>query len=389
MSRWTDRLLERAIPDLPEAIRDDYFVHAANELQRKAPWLFKAMFVNSLIAMFAGAPEAHWVVRYVLPGIMAAYCAMSIVVLRNDWQFAEKPWRARKFMFESSVSSVFGAVLCTTWCILSWWVAPVEARLHFPIILAMGGLATAFCLSGVKLGSVANLFIDLVPIALLMIFMGTHAEAAAALSLLMAGVFQMVMIDSQQARVIQLLTLQDKARHQAQTDALTGLANRRAVLELVQTPSLDQSDCGLMLIDIDHFKYINDRFGHEVGDQVLCEIAEIIGSHAAPGVMPARMGGEEFALFGPLELISGPAGLALLQDIRTSAMPHGAQVTASIGIAFGRLECEESWRNLYRKADSALYEAKSRGRNRLAFAGEINAQAEMQEIDSTDASAAA
>lgn len=370
MSRWTDRLLERAIPDLPKAIRDDYFVHAASELQRKAPWLFKAMFVNSLIAAFAGAPEAHWSVRYVLPGMMAAYCLISIFALRTDWQFAEKPWRARKFLFESSISSVFGAALCTVWCILSWWVAPVEARMHYPVLLAMGGIATAFCLSAVKIGAVANLVIDLVPIALLMIFLGTGAEAAAALSLVMAGVFQLTMIESQQARVIELLLLQQQTRHQAQTDALTGLANRRAVLDLVQAPSLDQRECGLMLIDIDHFKDINDRFGHEMGDRVLCEIAEIIGSHAAPGVMPARMGGEEFALFGPIESISGPGALALLQDIRTSIMPHGRQVTASIGLAFGRLECEESWRNLYRKADLALYGAKREGRNRLYFGEE-------------------
>lgn len=372
MSRWTDSLLERAIPDLPAAIRDDYFVHAASELQRKAPWLFKAMLVNSLIAMFAGAPEAHWTVRYVLPGVMAAYCLLSIIALRTDWQFAAKPWRARKFLFESSISSVFGALLCTAWCVLSWWVAPVDARVHYPVILAMGGFATAFCLSSVKIGSVANLIIDLIPICLLMLFFGTGAEAAAALSLLMAGVFQLVMIDSQQSRVIDLLLLQHKARHLAQTDALTGLANRRAVIDLVQAPSFDQRECGLMLIDIDHFKHINDRFGHEMGDRVLCEIAEIIASHAAPGVMPARMGGEEFALFGPLERISGPVALALLQDLRTCAMPHGGQVTASIGLAFGKLECEESWRNVYRKADEALYRAKRDGRNRLAFAGELD-----------------
>lgn len=389
MSRWTDSLLERAIPDLPKAIRDDYFVHAASELQRKAPWLFKAMFVNSLIAMFAGAPEAHWSVRYVLPGVMAAYCLISIFALRNDWQFAQKPWRARKFLFESSISSVFGALICAVWCIASWWVAPVEARMHFPIILAMGGIATAFCLSAVKIGAVANLVIDLVPIAILMMFLGSDVEAAAALSLLMAGTFQLVMIDSQQSRVIELLMLQDKARHQAHTDALTGLANRRAVLEHVASPSLAAQECGLMLIDLDHFKGINDRYGHDVGDRVLCEVAEIIASHAAPGVMPARMGGEEFALFGPVELISGPASLALLQDIRSSAMPHGESLTASIGVAFARIECEESWRNLYRKADLALYRAKSEGRNRFAFAGDQDAVCNSREIVSKEASAAA
>lgn len=392
MSRWTDKFLERAIPDLPEAIRDDYFVDAAVDLQRKAPWLFKAMFVNSIIAIAAGAAEAHWVVRYVLPGIMAGYCLISIVALRNDWQFAEKPWRARKFLFESSLSSLFGALLCTTWCILSWLAAPVEARMHFPLILAMGGLATAFCLSSVKIGSVLNLLIDIVPIALLMMLSGSSAEYAAALSLFMAGAFNLVMIESQQSRMIQLLALQHQARQQAQTDPLTGLANRRAVIERVQCSSIVNRNCGLMLIDVDHFKKINDRHGHECGDKILCEIAEIIASHAVPGVMPARMGGEEFALFGLAEDVTGPAALDLLYDIRTSAMSHGEQVTVSIGLAFGHMVHDGSWRELYRLADDALYAAKSEGRDRLAFAAPGEVSPAPQSVDDarpSDASVAA
>lgn len=155
------RLIDRILPDLPEEIRDDFFVHAASELQRHSPWLFAAMFINALIAMGSGAVEAHWLVRYGLPGIMALYCAFSIATLRRDLDFANKPWRARKFLRESAVSSCIGAILCTSWCVLSWLVAPVEARMHFPIILVMGGLATGYCLASVKIGAYANLAIDL------------------------------------------------------------------------------------------------------------------------------------------------------------------------------------------------------------------------------------
>ncbi|QKG71756.1 GGDEF domain-containing protein [Erythrobacter mangrovi] len=357
--------LDRAIPDLPDAIRDDYFVHAAKELQRQSPWLFRAMFINSIIAMVAGAEAAHPFVRYALPTLMACYCVFSLFVLRSDWQFDAKPWRARKFLFESSLSSCFGALICTSWCILSWLAAPVEARMHFPIILVMGGIATAFCLSSVKIGAIANLVIDLVPISLLMMFSGNPAELAAALSLALAGGFQYIMISANQSRIIQLLTLQQQARQQAHTDPLTGLANRRAVFDRLRHPTLKDTNCGLMIIDIDHFKAINDEWGHEMGDQVLCEIAEIIASHAIPGVLPARIGGEEFALLGPVENVTGPHALALLQDVRTAPMPNGQQVTVSIGLSEGVISCEESWRKLYQRADAALYRAKSEGRNQL------------------------
>ena len=89
-------LLDRMIPDLPAGIREDFFVHAATELQRKSPLLLAAMFVNSLIALFTGAQEAHWLVRYALPGMMAAFCLFSIIGLRANLDFTGKPWRARK-----------------------------------------------------------------------------------------------------------------------------------------------------------------------------------------------------------------------------------------------------------------------------------------------------
>lgn len=362
--------IDRAIPDLPETIRHDYFVHAAKELQRQSPWLFRAMFVNSLIAIFAGAPQAHWIVRIALPMIMASYCLLSLFVLRRDFEFDTKPWRARKFLYESAISSCFGAVICMTWCVFSWLAAPPEARMHFPIILAMGGIATAFCLSSVKIGATFNLVIDLVPICLLMVATGQSTEIAAALSLALAGCFQYVMIANHQARVIQLLTLQQQTREQAHTDPLTGLANRRAVFDRVGRSCGDDEACGLMIIDIDHFKTINDRFGHEIGDQVLCEVAEIIASHAMPGVLPARIGGEEFALLGPLDHVSGPHAMALLQDLRTAPMPHGQQVTVSIGLAEGSILREENWTALYQAADAALYRAKAEGRNRLCHAGD-------------------
>lgn len=358
---WLDVLM----PDLPEGIREDFFVDAAREVQRHAPWLFAAMLVNSLIALLTGAEQAHWVVRFVLPGVMAAYCLISIIALRQDFGFVGKPWKARRFLLNASISSCFGAAVCTAWCVLSWLAAPVEARMHFPVILTMGGLATAYVLGNSRVGAYANLAIDFVPMALLMIFLGTPAEAAAGISLVMAGVFQIVMIQSRHSRMIDLLLLQQRARIQADTDPLTGLANRRALLSRAQTGIARGEDMRLMLVDIDNFKAINDQFGHDSGDAVLCELSELIAAHAPPGTLPARIGGEEFALLGTMDSLPQVCALALLSEVRTAPMPHGKQVTVSIGIAEGRLASDDDWARLFAAADSALYHAKRTGRNRI------------------------
>lgn len=363
-----ERLERLILPDLPAEIRDDFVIHAARELQRQAPWLFATMFINSVIAMLTSSPAAGWFVQYGLPGIMAFYCLLSTFALRRDLQFADKPRRASKFLVNATLSSCFGAVICTAWCVLSWLSAPVEARMHFPIILVVGALATAYCLANVKAGALANLAIDMIPIAALMMLSGHPVEFAAATSLLLAALFKLRMIASHHARVVELLQLQHAAHRQARTDALTGLSNRRALLDAAEAMGRGGAPLRLLLIDLDHFKAINDGHGHDMGDEVLRAVGALLRRHQAGGAVVARIGGEEFAIVGPAAALPVGLPLAVLAELRACPMPHGKRVTASIGVAEGPAFEDGHWRTLFARADAALYEAKSAGRNRLGEA---------------------
>jgi diguanylate cyclase (GGDEF)-like protein len=154
-----------------------------------------------------------------------------------------------------------------------------------------------------------------------------------------------------------------RALEMADTDALTGLLNRRAfVRELMAAPR----DWQLVLVDIDHFKRVNDTLGHVDGDEVLVRIANAVSANAPEKSLVARLGGEEFAV-ATLAPFDG-SGLAdpvrMLEAVRKTEMPGGYRVTASIGIA-RRVICEEmDWKILYRAADMALYRAKAEGRDR-------------------------
>jgi diguanylate cyclase (GGDEF)-like protein len=155
-----------------------------------------------------------------------------------------------------------------------------------------------------------------------------------------------------------------EARLLADTDPLTGLLNRRALLKvaLPETPGRWR----LLLIDIDHFKRVNDHVGHDAGDEVLQTVAGIIHSSLRQGAIAARLGGEEFAILFPAVEGERRTYASLLGRVRTTPMPHDADITVSMGLADGPLGPDETlWRELYRRADAALYEAKRRGRNRL------------------------
>ena len=151
-------------------------------------------------------------------------------------------------------------------------------------------------------------------------------------------------------------------QHLADTDSMTGLLNRRAFLEAAHKRAGPQR---LILIDIDRFKTVNDRFGHEAGDWVLVEIARLLRTNTPPGALIGRMGGEEFAILVNSDGGRSQLGETLILTIAYAPMPVSSKVTASAGEAAGRCTTEAEWRLLYNAADSALYAAKAAGRNRL------------------------
>jgi diguanylate cyclase (GGDEF)-like protein len=163
--------------------------------------------------------------------------------------------------------------------------------------------------------------------------------------------------------------LQGQMLGHAITDPLTGAFNRRHMVASLGGAHAPALPAALLLIDVDHFKSINDRFGHEAGDGVLKRLATMLRSQFHDGDMLFRLGGDEFLLFLPG---SGAAeGLAHAQRTRVAvsdtAILRGDRVTVSIGVAARRAEDTlDAW---IHRADTALYEAKRAGRNRVACDG--------------------
>lgn len=155
----------------------------------------------------------------------------------------------------------------------------------------------------------------------------------------------------------------------AATDALTGLPNRRAAEAMIDTALQAGKPLALLSIDVDHFKDVNDAFGHEGGDAVLCSLARTLAAHLRSSDTVCRWGGEEF-----LVLLTGAeadeavriAG-RLRRAVRDESGGWLAPVTVSIGIAWARQGDATS--DVVRRADAAMYRAKGAGRDRVVVAG--------------------
>lgn len=162
----------------------------------------------------------------------------------------------------------------------------------------------------------------------------------------------------------------------ASTDSLTSLLNRRAFTELVDgyLKRVEESDRriggALLVIDVDHFKAVNDKFGHTSGDEALKLIAQTIRDTVRQADLVGRVGGEEFCVFMPgqgRESAEAAAERIRIAVTETEFAPDGARHALSVSVGGVAFEDVSPFSDLYRTADERLYAAKHNGRNRVEF----------------------
>ena len=174
-------------------------------------------------------------------------------------------------------------------------------------------------------------------------------------------------------QLVKLRLTIERLRVEADLDQLTGLANRRR-FRVALTGEVERwrrygVPCALLLLDIDHMKAINDKYGHPLGDVVIREIAGILAKVSRDNDTAARLGGEEFALlFAGIDGTKAEAAAKRLLSILAEQQIEGVgNISVSIGVAACPAHAD-SERTLYEASDRALYVAKNGGRGRVAVA---------------------
>lgn len=163
-----------------------------------------------------------------------------------------------------------------------------------------------------------------------------------------------------------------RAQSEALVDGLTGLANRRACEQELERRRCEftrhQHPLSFAVVDIDHFKSVNDSWGHEVGDQVIRAVADTLAAHVRKSDVVARYGGEEFAIILPMTRLPGAQTVIRRCHQAVSELQVGTnqlEITVSIGVA--EIRDGDDFRSLFERADQALYRAKRGGRNRYVL----------------------
>lgn len=307
--------------------------------------------VISIVALLAVATILPFGIYRLLNGQWVIAAVDGLIVISIGWAVS-RAWRGGSV----EAAGLIMAMVTTASCML---VSVLFAR--HGLLWAYVVFTTNFVLTGRRYALLANLALLLVLALHPAVFVQMQERAVfvatGVLVTSMAFIFAFHTASQRQ----QLLAL-------ASRDVLTGVRNRLAMqtdLALaVQTHRLGQTPCGIAMLDLDHFKRVNDDFGHEAGDRVLVDFARIAEAHCRKRDRLYRMGGEEFVMLLPNTPAEGMR--AALENLRVAIQrelkaPDGTSVTVSAGAAL--LRGDSDWPDWLARADAALYRAKGRGRN--------------------------
>ncbi|MVV49431.1 GGDEF domain-containing protein [Pseudomonas sp. PB120] len=269
------------------------------------------------------------------------------------------------------------------WGVGALTVMPADDLLSQALVMLFTvgmSVSAVSCYSAYRYMTLTSIGLVLLPCALWLLFQSTTIQVGMALAVFVFASF-VARATSKMAEALETafrLTREMELAHNistraAQTDELTGLKNRRAFFERAQQLYDDckRNRLGLcaVMLDMDHFKHINDTYGHQVGDQVLRQMGEVISSFFRDTDVHGRLGGEEFAVLLPDTSIEAAVEMAeqLIQAIAGLMTVPVHRVTASLGVASTDVD-DKDLHSLMNNADKALYQAKARGRNQIAVA---------------------
>jgi len=183
------------------------------------------------------------------------------------------------------------------------------------------------------------------------------------------------LLERKEALELELRSANERLERLASTDELTAVANRRAIEEALRRDlaraDREATPLSVILIDVDHFKSVNDTWGHATGDSVLSSVGKLLKTMLRASDIAGRWGGEEFLCILPNTDSTGAIVVAerlrVALPLNTVAGPRGpVQVTASFGVASVRGPgCRNAAEGIMRRADSSLYSAKEQGRDRV------------------------
>ncbi|MBS0253620.1 MAG: diguanylate cyclase [Proteobacteria bacterium] len=346
---------------VPVAIRRRLAVEQAERLNAGLPLLCLVIAANALAMAMAVLGDLPWWQQAVPPALIITTCLIAVARLRARRHTRRNP--VRQLRTAARIATALGLV-AGLWCVNAF----VETERYYcmvaPVFLGIGSLVAATCLLAAPRAALAGMIAAVTPIAARMAAFDNLGVRAMAVMLVLLTAMQGAVVLGKFRETVGLLVSRHELTRVAASDALTTLANRRAFMPALEGALARGRPVLLALLDLDGFKQVNDRHGHQAGDALLVEVAGRIRTLAPRALSLARLGGDEFALL--FDIASGEDGArAALESLYAAiSLPFAWQggvlmVGASIGSARSPADGSGA-AELLLQADTRLYADKAR-----------------------------
>lgn len=373
-ARW--RLISAA-PPVPAEIADALRLAQIDSLKTQVPVLLAVAGLNTALLIAVCAHSGLPLSQYGWLTLLILYVVLRGQYLRRQFARAASPARQHRMVRTVSRAAILMLAVLGVTAGATFATGLFDRSLLVPMSLGFGAISIAHCLYRVRRVALGAIGLGIGPSGGMLILVGNFEAQMLGLSMISVGLLMMRFVAAQYDQLIDNLVLQHQIRVSANSDPLTGLANRRAIGEfLAGRPGL--AGVGLALIDLDDFKLINDQHGHDVGDALLVEVAARLTAALPAGGLAGRLGGDEFIAVLPgladdmaMGAVATRLLAALARPVQIGALT--LPVGASIGHALGG-PGERDPAALTKRADEALYAAKALGKGQGQGGGQGRAR---------------
>lgn len=337
------------------------------------------ILVSPLIACFASYALWEEARHDLLIGWVACLFIFSILRTILAVQYHKHPIKTEDVKFWERLFVITLTGTCMVWGIGGWIIMRFlepqnQILLYYFLVLTAAGAITSY--GAHKASAITVMLFVLLPTTIHMFMIGNRYHISMGLTALFFAVVAAIGIRTISEEFGKSLILADQLEKLSLTDSLSGLANRRAFTEMgenfLANAIRSKRKCGLLILDVDFFKSINDRLGHAAGDHVIRSLGEMLSSTVREGEFAARIGGEEFAIILPDTTRSEANKFAdriqrQVRALRPTLHGNDLRFTVSIGVSVSA-DSKTTFDALLAAADEGLYKAKNAGRNRTTKA---------------------
>ncbi|HEY5721718.1 MAG TPA: EAL domain-containing protein [Allosphingosinicella sp.] len=387
--------MDRTI-DEPEPGAGAVLLHEQFQILRKQiPLMYLFMIVNAWFLSFAtwGAVPAQWSI--LVPAVLSVAATLRAMMWRRRSKSPE-PAAIRRFMAGTTAAAGILSLAFGGWGMILFENADLVQRTCIGLYIFIGSLICAYCLQPLVTAARVVLACGAAPVALRLLLTDNWFLFGLGINLVFASAIILRILATSHSGFTEMLssrsamqTERERAReaermaHQlAYHDPLTGLPNRRALADQIEAAIAGASGttgAALLMVDLDHFKGVNDVHGHPAGDRLLRDVAERLTELVGPGARAFRLGGDEFAILSPVGADHDAArrmarriAQGLSEPFVAGSLVH--HIGASVGISLFPDDAQDR-ETLMRRADIALYRAKEDGRGQYrSFEARMDAE---------------